>query len=210
MATDPSDTNSVAPDSLATTMFRTLLYADVFGFPLTVVEIQRFLVGRAASVTAVERALREEAWLAERVVMQDGFVALAGREVSLRLRTERLGYSQGLQRQARRYGHVLAALPFVRAVLLTGSLAVENSRDARDDIDYLLITGPGRLWLVRLFAVALVRVARVLGADICPNYLLARDRLGLSERSLFTAHELAQMVPLHGAEVYAELIAANA
>jgi hypothetical protein len=74
-----------------------------------------------------------------------------------------------------------------------------------DDLDYLIVTKPGRVWLSRLFAVALVRWVRGCGYTICPNYVVAEDALVQQRRDLFIAHEVTQMVPIFGRQVYDEM-----
>jgi hypothetical protein len=66
------------------------------------------------------------------------------------------------------------------------------------------------VWLARAFVVALVRLARLFGVGLCPNYVLSHGALAQDRRDLYSAHDLAQMVPLVGRAVYAEFRAANA
>jgi hypothetical protein len=107
------------------------------------------------------------------------------------------------------YGRRIAGLPFVRMVGLTGALAVRNAGET-DDLDYLIVTEPGRVWTARLFVIALVRLAALRGFELCPNYFLSTGALSLDDRSIFTARELAQMVLISGASVYDRLRGANA
>jgi hypothetical protein len=94
-------------------------------------------------------------------------------------------------------------------VTLTGSLAMLNlSRDA--DMDYMLVTQPGRLWLARAFAVTFGRVMRIFGDRICVNLLVSESALEWHPRDLYSAREMCQMIPLNGLDVYSRLRAANA
>jgi hypothetical protein len=93
-------------------------------------------------------------------------------------------------------------------VAVTGALAVDNVEPGAD-IDYLVITEPGRLWVCRMLAIALVRVAKLRGDIICPNYFLADTALALDTQSLYAAHELTQMVPLAGSATYQHMRAVN-
>jgi hypothetical protein len=94
-------------------------------------------------------------------------------------------------------------------VAVTGALAVDNI-GARPDIDLLVVSTEGRVWICRRMIIALVRIARLIGDDLCPNYIISSSKLDLDQQDLFTAHELAQMVPLYGGTEYRRMIARNA
>ena len=191
------------PDSLAAdAILRTLLYADVFGFPLTETEIHHFLIGISASLEEVKDTLHHSACLTENVECISGYYIIRGRAELVSQRLARNEASLCLWDSARRYGVWMAHLPFVRMVALTGALAMRNANDTNDDIDYLLVTKSGRVWTARACSIVLVRLTWLWGVKLCPNYVLAESALVQDKQNVFMAHELAQMVPLAGHTLY--------
>jgi hypothetical protein len=57
--------------------------------------------------------------------------------------------------------------------------------------------------------ILLVRLAARQGDIICPNYFISEDNLVLSDRSLFTAHEVVQMIPIAGLTLFQKLLELN-
>ncbi len=181
-------------------ILRTLHYADIFDYALTEREVIRYLIGapvlRSEIAPAVHSLIQSRACS----ISPDGFLTLPGRE-SLVLERARLHQQAlGQKRRARCYALLLGYFPFVRMVALTGALAMENARD--DDIDLFIVAAEGHLWTVRAAAVALVRLARLAGDQVCPNFLVTENRLAVSEENLYSAHEIVQMIPLYGFDVY--------
>jgi len=103
----------------------------------------------------------------------------------------------------RLYLVVLKHLPFVRMIGLTGSRAIQP--EGMGDTDLMIVAAPGRVWLCRLGTVVVARFARCFGDRLCPNYVVSADSLSLRDMSIYDAHELAQLVPLHGRAAYQEL-----
>jgi hypothetical protein len=99
-------------------------------------------------------------------------------------------------------------------VAVTGSLAWHNIDDSSTldhppDIDYMIVTDPGRLWLCRWVIGALRHVLRLRRVFICPNYIISTRALALADRNLFTAYELARMTPIAGLGMHRRLRRAN-
>jgi hypothetical protein len=163
-------------------------------------ELQRYLIATPASPDAVQANVAGLA-LTRSITFRDGYITLPGREEILATRRRRKAAAERLWPRARRYGRMMARLPFVRMVAVTGALAVDNV-ETNADIDFLVIARPGRLWLCRAVVILLVRRAAFGGDILCPNYFLSENALIFNHRDLYTAHELTQMVPLAGMEVY--------
>lgn len=188
-------------------ILQSLIYADLFDFPLTADEIHRYLPGLAVPATAL-RAILAEGFAWRDFSHNEGYFTLPGRRDIIRTRQQRRNNACHLWSKAHRYATLIAHIPYVRMVAVTGTLAVENVK-ASDDIDYLIITAPGRLWLCRALVIGLVRWARLVGDELCPNYFLTERMLEIPVRNLFTARELAQMVPLYGPATYTQFRQAN-
>src|SRR5712691_7185485 len=194
--------------ALRCAVLSTLVYADLFDYPLTHSEIQRYLIGEAATTTRVTALLDGDAGLRRYIDRTRDWVHLAGRSHLAKVRRDRAAMSADLWPIARHFGARIARLPFVRLVGVTGALAMNNAA-VGDDIDLFILVQPGRLWLCRLFILAIVRLAARQGTTLCPNFLLSTDQLRLSERNLFTAHEIAQMIPLTRTPWYHAFLDAN-
>ncbi|MBE0691410.1 MAG: hypothetical protein IH587_14925, partial [Anaerolineae bacterium] len=189
-------------ESLEDAILRTVLYADVFSFPLTLTEIHHFLIAPSpVSLPRIEETLARSPRLQESLCCVDGFFMRVGREELAAIRRGRESASQSLWDTAHGYGRWMARVPFARMVALTGALAVRNAVDS-DDIDYLIVTRVGRVWMARAFTIVLVRLARLRGVQLCPNYVLADDALLQERQDIFMAHEIAQMIPLYGRALY--------
>ncbi len=195
---------------IETAVLRTILYADVFNFPLTPAEIHHFLMhNERVSLAQVEHALATSATLQTHVCQDRGYVTRADRPQLVEQRLEREQASAHLWPLATRYGVWLARLPYVRMVAVTGALAMRNAAHADDDLDYLVVTAANRVWLARALAIGLVRLVRLRGVVICPNYVLSENAFEQSKKDLFIAHEIAQMVPIYGHGLYTQFRGAN-
>jgi hypothetical protein len=203
------DKSSAGARRAARSVLGALAYADLFDYPLSLAEIVRYQIDTRLSLEEIASCLNDSKRLARAIARSDdGFYALAGRETVFATRRERATASVRIWARAHTYARLLARFPFVRMIAVTGALAVNNIAE-KPDIDLLVVTAPGRVWITRRLIVAVVRLARILKDDLCPNYIISEDNLGLDQRDLFTAHELAQMVPRYGFGVYERMLAEN-
>lgn len=194
--------------AVETAVLRTVAYVDVFDYPPTAAQIHRYLEGVAASRADIDAVLANGRLIPHKLIRRDDYFMLPHRAALAAVRRQREAVSRRLWPKAQRYGRFMARLPFVRMVAVTGSLTMNNAQEEAD-IDYLVVTANGRLWLCRAFIVVLVRLARRAGVELCPNYILAENALEFTGRDLYTAHEVTQMVPLFGLDVYQRIRALN-
>lgn len=183
----------------------TLAYASFFRFPLFPVEIHHWLISPYRVSLAKLRPLLPK--------------ALSSSNQKLRAATSR--YTTEKIIHARKLVSYLKHFPGLRLIALTGSVAANNTRK-NDDIDLLFITAPHTLWLVRPFVIGLISFyfrrrhpeeshAHAPNA-FCPNLWLDTISLSLppKQQSLYTAHEVLQIIPLFDrGDTYERFIKAN-
>ncbi len=179
--------------SLENAILQTLAYSDIFDYPLTIDELHRFL-GAPSSMDDVEQC----AAMMKDISFKDGYYFLAGRDEIVELRQSREAVSRKVFERAMFYGRILGALPFVRMVALTGSLAMLNL-SKNPDMDFMLVAKHGRVWTARAFAILLGKIARLFGDTICPNLIISERALEWPLHDLYSARELCQMIPITGA-----------
>ena len=178
----------------------TVTYADIFDYPLTIDEIHRYLAGRAASRQAVLEAVTRSGLFSQ----VGEYFTFPGREPLVLTRQRRAQAARRLWRAAAFYGRLIGHFPFVYMAAVTGALAVDNV-EAGADIDFLIVTAPSHLWVCRGMVLLLARLARLHGVRLCPNYLVTTRALAFPDHNFYAAHEIVQMVPLSGLEIYAEI-----
>lgn len=171
-----------------------LIYADTFDCAATLDELWRYnrvAIDRAA----LELRLSRDRALRRVLIERDGLYCLADRPALLAERARGIDRAQDLERRARRVARVLCLCPFVRGLVLTGSVAARNA-SAGADVDMLVIVAPGRLATTFL---VLGTASRLVGRRVfCPNYYASEQELAMEPRNLYVAREVAQARTLVG------------
>lgn len=184
-------------------ILKTIIYADIFSFPMTPEEIHHFLIyNEPVNFNVIQDKLQSSALLNDKLCTNNIYYALEHREELLSLRTQREAMMLSLSPRMIFFGRVLSYFPFVEMVGITGALAMRNPSSDNDDLDYLIVTRPGRVWLARASIIFLVRLMRLRNIELCPNYVLASDQLVQSRQDLYIAHEIGQILPLSNINLY--------
>lgn len=171
-----------------------LIYGDVFHCAVTLDELWQYARTRIDREQLRGR-LRDDAILRRVVVERNGFYCLHGRDALFDERPRRIARARRLQRRARRVAGVLRHTPFVRGLVLTGSVSADDATETAD-IDLLVIVAAGRMGTVFLL---LGSLSRLLGrALFCPNWYMSEESLGMAPGSLYMAREFAQARGLTG------------
>lgn len=187
----------------------TVAYRDYFDFPVTLAEIHRFLHGFFCHFDEVARVILDSNLCHTRLETDGLYYCLSGRSALLPDRYEREKRAQLKTLSARNVARILANIPHIRMVALSGSLAARNSTPG-DDLDFFCITEQGKLWRARALVLGIKFLdSKITKNKVCPNYFLSTKSLKLDNTCMYIAHEIAQMVPMYGLEAYLEMRTQN-
>ena len=196
-------------------VLKTLAYADIFDYPLSKEEIEKWLItaGTKETKDSLQDLLQKGA-----VWEKDGFYFLKGRKDLVLLRKKREKSSQKKYALAQKTAERLALVPWIKMVGITGALSMNNT-ETKDDIDLMIVTASTRLWLTRLLIYVLspfLGIRRRKPKDkevknkICFNLFLEESHLKISPENLFLAHEICQVKPvLDRDQTYQQFLSEN-
>ncbi|HEX6226685.1 MAG TPA: hypothetical protein VFZ52_19835 [Chryseolinea sp.] len=189
-------------------ILRTLLYFDIFNYPLKAEEVFKFLSSPAVDKSTVAERLNN---LSDRKIVFR-FNELFSVKNDPDLAQRRLNGNREAEKYlvlARKKAKLISRFPFVRAVLASGSLS-KGYMDKNSDLDFFIITAPKRLWIARTLLVLYKRLFLANSHKyFCVNYFVDEKHLEIEEKNLFTATELATVIPLQGAKQYEDLQRVN-
>jgi len=190
----------------AKNLLSVLLYFDIFDYPLTASEI----IDRSSIISKTE-ALKEIYALTERggIYRYGDYYTIQnnGALVNRRIKGNLLAIKY--LRKARRISSLISYFPFVKSVMLSGSIS-KMYMDENSDIDYFIITEPNRLWIARFFFVLFHKTLFLNNTKLfCYNYMIASDHLGIAKMDTYTAAEIVTLIPTYGSACYRKFLEAN-
>jgi predicted nucleotidyltransferase len=186
----------------------TLSYFDIFDYPLTQTEIVQFLKIDYCHEEFFDdlQNLAMESW----IYKMDEFYSLREDYSLVQRRREGNLRAKHMLKTAEKIAGFLSAFPFVKGVAVSGSLS-KNFADENSDIDFFIITERNKLWLARTFMHCFKKVAILLNKEdlFCMNYYIDEEMLQIKEKNIYTAIEIATLLPLRGIEVFKEFFKQN-
>lgn len=188
-------------------ILRLLCYFDVFNHPLTRNELKA-LVG-ASEDQSIQTELN--ALLEERNIYSenDYFGIRDSISDQIKQRNEKEERAKKYYRKLPRYLRIIKAFPFVRGVGISGSLS-KNVMHEDGDIDYFIVTAPGRLWVCRTLLVLFKKVFLLNSRKyFCVNYFVDENNLEISDKNFFTAVEVNYLMPVYNTALFQDFSTEN-
>ena len=186
---------------------RSVIYAGLFDYPLTLAQLHHTLIESDQTQAEILAVYDGSARLQTIVHHRDGFFFPAGRADLVAERRRREARSRRFLQHHDTLLRLLCAIPFTRLVALSGSVAHLNL-EPDGDLDLFIVTRGRRVWTVMVAVLLLTRLLRRRRV-ICANFVIADSHLVLEPQDLFTANQLLHLKPLIGANVLEQFMAAN-
>jgi hypothetical protein len=189
-------------------ILKTLLYFDIFNYPLTGAEIFENCQERHATKLCVLAEL--SVLVSGGMVRQtDEFYHLSADGSIVERRRKGNHKAEKHLSTAHRFTRLISRFPFVEAVFISGSLA-KGYMDEKSDIDYFIITSPQRLWVCRTLLITFKKIFLLNSRKyFCVNYFIDSAHLELPDKNIFTATELVFAIPMYNPVVCARFIQSN-
>lgn len=181
---------------LKTAILRSISYFDIFNHPLRKGEIMNLCnVKERHDVfeDALGHLIKEEKCFEE-----NGYYSLQKDFIqSIELRKEKEKRAQGYFAKLPFYANIIKSFPFVKALAISGSLS-KNVMHEDGDIDYFVITSAGRLWICRTLLILFKKIFLLNSRKyFCVNYFIDENNLEITDENIFTAIELAYLIPVY-------------
>jgi predicted nucleotidyltransferase len=187
----------------------TLAYFDLFNYPLTMDEVFLYLPAKC-DTEDFEYALK--CLVIDRLVYHfDKFYTLKNDYFLISRRVKGNAKAAGLISTAKKVSDLLIRFPYVRGIAISGSLS-KNFADEDSDIDLFIITAKNKLWIARTIMHCFKKLTFLVNRQdyFCMNYYIDEEELQIREKNIYTAIEVATLIPLHGDTFFEKFYIANA
>ncbi len=178
----------------------TLAYSSCFSFALTADEVIKRLPLAPKKLIFSEKKIREslKKLTKQALIQSDGQYFFLEKK-DLISRKKRAKFVSAKKERTTEFVKLASKIPFVQAIVLTGSTAVDNAQK-EDDLDFMIICKKNTLWICRFLLIALTKLkdkrpSQEKDNAWCLNLWLDESDLTIDEnrRSLYEAYEILQM-----------------
>lgn len=181
-------------------LLKTLLYADIFNYPLKESEIFNYFIESKIDKNSLSKIIENS-----NLDKNGEYYCLAKRGDIVKIRKKREKISAKKLSIALGIIKKISKIPSVQLIGISGALSMKNSEEG-DDIDIFVITSDSLIWTTRLFLVFYLillgfyrkRNDKTFKNKICLNMLVCESAMGFNSknRNIYTAHEIFQMIPV--------------
>ena len=205
-------------NELEKSILKTIIYFDIFNYPLISSEIHNWLIDYKCELKDVVFCLSDSENVKRYVESRDGFYFLRGRKDIIKNRKINRLNSQFKIRLVLKKANFIKYIPFVKCVCLSGSIPYFNSsKDA--DIDLFIIIKDRYLWLSRFLVTMFAHIYGVrrhgkkIKNRLCLNFYITDKNYNLKElcyeNELWFFLWFTQIFPILGKDEYRKFLTEN-
>lgn len=197
-------------------VLRTLSYSEVFSFALSIDEVYTYLISHKKYTKKEVIASIDSLVAKKKILKEHEYVALLlrGKGFSNERKIKEQISKEKMKRAAFAV-RIFSKIPSVLGIFITGGVSVLNASQD-DDIDFMIITKSGYLWITRLIIVCISKVLgkyrqreylkndrTSLNNTWCLNLWIDESRMQIEEQAqnIYTAHEVVQAKPVYEKEL---------
>lgn len=204
-------------NNLETSIIKTLAYFDIFDYPLTAVEVYKWLYQPDHSYSLAEVLAALDS--IDKIQHQFGFYFLPGRQHIVRIRLDHYRIAEKKFKIALKAATWLRWLAFVKMIAVCNNVGYNNA-SPESDIDFFIIAQKKHLWWTRLTVTLITtflgirRKGDKVVDRVCLSFYIGSDHLSLQDIALsevdpYLIYWFATLAPIYDLNTYDELMANN-
>lgn len=213
-------------NSLEKAIISTIVYFDIFNYPLTLIEIWKWLyidqklsVNLKFKISDIQEVLGKSKNLKKIIETKNGFYFLKGKEKLINLRFQRYKFNQSRWKKLRRITMFLQMIPDVKMIAACNTMAI-NAIEPKSDIDVFFIITKNRIWQIRFLITLVVaalgqwRHGKRIAGRICLSLYTIDENLNFKPISkkpydIYLIYWITLVYPILDRETYIKFIQQN-
>ncbi|MBK7036722.1 MAG: nucleotidyltransferase domain-containing protein [Bacteroidetes bacterium] len=200
--------NIPSQDAVKSSVLRSLIYYDIFNYPLTANELIKFSSVKLHDIQSINNALHD--LKQHLLIFKFGeYYSLKNDPSQIERRKNGNSAATDILPKALKRSKFIYKFPFVRSVNISGSLS-KNYFDESTDFDFFIIAEKNRIWLCRLLLTLYKKIFLFNSRKyFCINYYIDTTDLLIPDKNLFSATEIITLKNQTGEVVYKNFMETN-
>lgn len=200
--------NIPSQEAVKSSVLRSLIYYDIFNYPLTANELIKFSSVKLHDIQSINNALDD--LTQHLLIFKFGeYYSLKNDPSQIERRKNGNNAATDILPKALKRSKFIHKFPFVRSVNISGSLS-KNYFDESTDFDFFIIAEKNRIWLCRLLLTLYKKIFLFNSRKyFCINYYIDTSDLLIPDKNLFSAVEIITLKNQTGEVVYKNFMERN-
>lgn len=207
-------------DNVERSILQTIVYFDIFNFPLNLVEVYKnlYLLGNVITFNTFLSIINNSEKLKDITSEKEGFYFLRNREKIIEDRKEKYILSYKKYKLALKFINKLSFFSCFKCIGVCNNLSLDNSNED-SDIDLFIISKENRLWTSRFIAISIAKILNLRPKNnhnknkICLSFYIDERKLNIERVSknnnIHFIYWLSQFVPIYDNNIFNNFVKEN-